>query len=198
MSNSKKYTLSECPIDIYVQKSMKFLYPLLKIAVQPKIMPLQTFLAWEGEVAINSSKLVCVYDVKEDAEFIKFERTVLRGHALFSAFFDVENNRRVYIFDLKQYKTDVFLFLKGKYSQLSEETKLTILNFYNLNRFSKEYMDSFVNPENYFEQYAKLLDVSVGTLRKVGELCDPFNRAKETLCLKKAAVVNNLDNLMLH
>jgi len=78
---------------------------------------------------------------------------------LFAAFFDVENNRRVYIFDLKQHKTDVFLFLKRKYSQLSEETKLTILNFYNLNKFSKEYMDSFVNPENYFEQYAELLDV---------------------------------------
>lgn len=77
MSNPKKYTLSECPIDIYIQKSIKFLYPLLKIAVQSKIMPLQTFLAWEGELAINSSKLVCVYDVKEDAEFTRFERTVL-------------------------------------------------------------------------------------------------------------------------
>ena len=194
----KKYTLSECPIDIYVQKSIKFLYPLLKIAFDSKILPLQTFLAWEGEVAINSCKLSCVYDVKEEVEFTKFERTVLRGHELFSAFFDVENNRRVYIFDLKQHKTDVFLFLKGKYSQLSEETKLTILNFYNLNKFSKEYIDSFVNPENYFEQYAKLLDVPVRTLRKVGELCDPFNRTKETLCIKKVAVVNNMDNLMLH
>lgn len=177
---------------------MKFLYHLLKIAGQHKIMPLQTFLSWEAEVAINSCKLICVYDVKEEVEFTRFERTVLRGHELFSAFFDVENNRRVYIFDLKKYKADVFLFLKGKYSQLSEETKLTILNFYNLNKFSKEYMDSFVNPENYFEQYAKLLDVPVDTLRTVGELCDPFNRAKETLSLKKSAVVNNLDNLMLH
>ena len=59
-------------------------------------------------------------------------------------------------------------------------------------------MDSFVNPENYFEQYAKLLDVPVDTLRTVGELCDPFNRTKETLCIKKVAVVNNMDNLMLH
>ena len=194
----KKYTLSACPIDIYVQKSMKFLYPLLKIADESKIPPLQTFLAWEGEVAINSCKLICVYDVKEEVEFTKFERTVLRGHELFSAFFDVENNRRVYIFALKQYNTGVFLFLQGKYSQLSEETKLTILNFYNLNKFSKEYIDSFVNPENYFEQYAELLDVSARTLRKVGELFDPFNRTKETLSLKKSAVVNNLDNLMLH
>ena len=198
MSNPKSYMLSECPIDIYVQKSMKFLYPLLKIAFDSKILAVQTFLAWDGEVAINSCKLICVYDVKEEVEFTKFERTVLRGHELFAAFFDVENNRHVYIFDLKQYKTDVFLFLKGKYSQLSEETKLTILDFYKRNKFLKEYIDSFVNPENYFEQYPKLLDVSVRTLRNVGELCDPFNRTKETLCIKKVALVNNMDNLMLH
>lgn len=198
MSNPKTYKLSECSIDVYVHKSMKFLYPLLKISAQSKILPIQTYLIWEDEVAINSCKLICLFEVKEDVEFSKFERTVLRSHELFSAFFDVENNKRVYIFDMKKFKADMFLFLKGKYSLLSEETKLTILDFYNLNKFSKEYMNSFVNPENYFEQYAELLDVQVGALRSVGELCDPFNRAKETLCLKKAVVENNLDNLMLH
>ena len=63
MANVKNYTLDEFPIDIYFQKSSKFLFPLLKHKGE-QIKPIQTYLAWDGEVGINEYKLVCLYEMK--------------------------------------------------------------------------------------------------------------------------------------
>lgn len=89
------------------------------------------------------------------------------------------------------------MFLKGKYSQMSDDTKKIILDYYELNIYSKAYMDSFLNPEKYFERYAELLNVPEWRLRSVGELYDPYDRVKETLCIKKVNAIHNMDKLLL-
>lgn len=197
MSKPKSYTLDECTIDIYIQKSLKFLYPLLKIENNSKILPVNTYLSWKGEVGINEYKLVCVYKLREDSEFKQFEKNVLRRNELFEDYKEGEDNKGVYIFNLSRYKEDVFQFLKGKYSLISAATKAIILNGYSLNRFSHEYMDSFLNPEKYFEKYAQLLNVPEWRLAEVGELCNRFDRLKETLCLEIVKDTHNIDKLLL-
>jgi hypothetical protein len=37
------YILDNSPIDIYLKKSKKFVYPILKNTVESKMLPLQTF-----------------------------------------------------------------------------------------------------------------------------------------------------------
>ena len=196
MANVKNYTLDEFPIDIYFQKSSKFLFPLLKHKGE-QIKPIQTYLAWDGEVGINEYKLVCLYEMKTDYEFTQFEKKTLQANELFDSFHKGEDNKGVYLFNLRKYREDVMLFLKGKYSQMSDESKAIIVDFYSLNKYSTEYMDSYLNPENYFEKYAQLLNIPEWRLRDVGELCDPYNRVKETLSIKKVKAIYNMDKLVL-
>ena len=80
---------------------------------------------------------------------------------------------------------------------MSDESKAIIVDFYSLNKYSTEYMDSYLNPENYFEKYAQLLNIPEWRLRDVGELCDPYNRVKETLSIKKVKAIYNMDKLVL-
>lgn len=178
MATSKNYTLSENPIDLYLQKSLKFLYPLLGINTQTAIKPRQTYIAWTGEVCINDYKLVCVYELKDDQEFKQFERTILRKNKYLIDYKETVHEEGVYIFDLRLFKADVLFFLKGKYSQMSDK------------------MDSYLNPEGYFEKYAALLNVEVWRIRDTGELCNCFCREKETFTAKKIGAIN-IEKLLL-
>lgn len=183
MEKPKNYSLEERPVDVYVQKSMKFLYPLLGIKATAVVKPYQSYLSWNEEVGINDYNLIVVYDLRDDIEFKTFEKNVLLKHELFEDYKETEGNKGAYIFNLKKFKVTVYNFLRGKYSQIDENDKLTILDFYNLNKYSKEYMDSYMNPENYFSKYAELLNVSEELLKSVGELCNHFDRKKENLTL---------------
>lgn len=189
MSEQKNYVLSERTIDIYLQKSLKFLYPLLKIG--PAYAPLQSYLVWNGENAIKN-RLILVYELKETFEFKQFERKVLQGNELFETFKEGENNKGIYFFDLTKYKNDMQQFYLGRYSKMSFSTKKIILDYYKYNSVSLAYFNSYLNPgdlidpkqtETYFERYATLLNVSEELLRNVGELCDKYDMKKETLML---------------
>jgi hypothetical protein len=46
-------------------------------------------------------------------------------------------------------------------------------------------LDTYLNPESHFETYAKLLDIDVEILKKIGELCNPCDLDKETLKIPK-------------
>ena len=77
---SKTYMLENSIIDCYFQKSYKFLYPLLQISLDHKIAPLQTYLSWEGNIAINEFKLICVYAQSDEPAYKAFERKILQRH----------------------------------------------------------------------------------------------------------------------
>jgi len=55
------------------------------------------------------------------------------------------------------------------------------------------YVESYLFPEKFFEQYADILDVSVESLRLVGELCSKPDLEKENLLIK----IPNLENLKI-
>jgi hypothetical protein len=53
--------------------------------------------------------------------------------------------------------------------------------YYGENSGEYKYLHSFLNPEEYFNKYADLLQMDVEILKNVGELCNPCNKDKETL-----------------
>jgi hypothetical protein len=79
----------------------------------------------------------------------------------------------------------------GRYSKLSNVLKRAIKNYYGENSSEYKYIESYLFPDRYFENYAKLLDVEASVLKKVGELCDPCDLDKEKLKIP----VDNLENL---
>lgn len=178
----KTYKLEKNLIDFYFQKSRRFLYPLLKINVK-SIQPVQTFIAWSGVFTHLQFKLICVYNLSDNEAYKHFEKTVLLSHELFEDFKIIDKNRGVYVFNLVKYQHDILNFLKGKYSLFSRETKDIILKNIT-NSVDREYFDSFLHPYNYFDHYAKLLNVDKALLVEIAELCNPFDLEKETLRLE--------------
>ena len=53
------------------------------------------------------------------------------------------------------------------------------------------YLDSYLYPKEYFEEYATLLDMDVDDLRKIGELCDACDLTKENLKIAKKYLANS-------
>jgi transcription initiation factor TFIIIB Brf1 subunit/transcription initiation factor TFIIB len=79
------------------------------------------------------------------------------------------------------YKDDWMYFMLGKYSKFSTVLKRAIKTYYGKTSAEYKYLDSFLNPEEYFNKYADLLQIDVDVLKNVGELCNPCNKDKETL-----------------
>ena len=103
----------------------------------------------------------------------------------------------VFVFNFNKYDTEMAHFHHGRYSCFSPEWKEKIFNHYKANLASQKYIDSYLNPDQYFEKYATLLNVSEESLRSVGELCNPVDSAKETLDLKEKNTTAVANELML-
>lgn len=164
----------------YIQKSRVFLYPMLDIKRGVSVTPNEVYISWEGHYKPEDMKLICLYHLRSDDDFKLFEKTKLLGSKLFHDFKLVEDNKGVFVFDFSQYKEDWSYFLKGKYSKLSLSFKNKIKSF-NLNSSSYDYVESFLEPDKYYEVYSALLGLTVETLRSIGELYDPPDIEKETL-----------------
>jgi hypothetical protein len=169
----------------YVQKSRIFLYPLLNIPKGSDAVPLESYISWSEKFSPNSYKFVCTYYLRDDTSFIKFEKTKLTGNKLFHSFYETDELHGVYVFDFEEYSKDWDHFLQGKYSKMSSDSKNSILKFFLNNKATYHHINSYLNPEIYFEEYAKLLNVNEGLLRSVGELCSPPDMSRETLVAKE-------------
>jgi hypothetical protein len=170
----------------YFQKSRSFLYPILGIKKTSYAAPNGTYIAIQGLIDADDVKLICTFKEDNSESFKKFEEQMLITNPLFDRILEVDGYK-LYIFDLKVYESDWFNFLLGKYSKLSSTMKRAIKLYYGENSAEYKYMDSYLHPEKYFDDYAKILDVDVKELKKIGELCDPCDLDKETL------VVENLE-----
>ena len=78
----------------------------------------------------------------------------------------------------------------GRYSKINDKIKRKILNFFEKNSGNYMYVEGYLFPELHFEDYAKLLDVSVELLQSVGELCSKPDLDKEKLLIKVADLHN--------
>ena len=165
----------------YFQKSKLFLYPTLGIRKGQSVSLIETYVGWEDKISMHDCKLICVYYLRKDPEFINFEKTKLLNNRYFKEFFEVEDDRGVYVFDLREFKEDWPHFIAGKYSKFSNKLKNYIVNFQPRNTVNYSYVNSFVYPSKYFGIYKELLNIELETLVSVGELCDKPDFSKEIL-----------------
>jgi len=172
----------------YFQKSRSFLYPILGIKKGSYATPTGTYIAIQDLIEADETKLICTFKEDDSKEFKNFEEQMLITNPLFDRILEVDGYK-LYIFDLKVYESDWFNFLLGKYSRLSSTMKKAIKIFYGEKSAEYKYMDSYLHPEKYFEDYAKILDVKIEDLKRIGELCDPCDLDKETLVIKNLEVL---------
>lgn len=168
----------------YFQKSKIFLYPLLEIKKGVRYVPIDTYLAWEGQYSFEDSKLMCLYKQKFTKAFAKFEEFQLLNHKYLDDYRELGDDLHLYIFDLVNYKKDIQNVIKGTYSKMRKKTKTQILDFFGDIAPISEYIESYIYPEYYHEDYANELNVRIADIEKVWELCSKPDLEKETLKIK--------------
>lgn len=173
----------------YFQKSRVFLYPALEIKRGVSVTPIQTYVAWEGRYTPEDRKFICLYHLRDDEEFVRFEKTKLTGNKLFHDFIQVDEDKAAYIFDFEGLKADWDAFIAGKYSKISAVHKKKIKNFYGVYSSNFVYVESFLHPEKYFSIYSEILGVDIDELKKVGELCSLPDLDQETLVMEIQPVI---------
>lgn len=182
----------------YFQKSKVFLYPLLGIKRGVSVVPVETYICWQGYYTSEDMKLICVYDIRKDDEYKFFEKNTLLSHNRLSDYVKI-GSQAVLTFDFSDLGDDWSRFINGKYSILTIKLKQKILDFFDKYSGNYAYMHSYLIPEKYFNNYAELLDVDAEILIQVGELCSKPDLDKETLVLEVANLgsieENNLLNL---
>jgi len=164
----------------YFQKSRSFLFPALGIKRTSNFSPSGTYVSLEGLIQPEDIKLICAYKEDSSEGFRIFEEQMLLSNPLFVQVLHIRDYN-LYVFDFQTYTDDWFNFILGKYSKLSNVLKRAIKVYYGENSSEYQYIETYLYPEKFFDVYAKLLDVDVRTLKKIGELCDACDLTKENL-----------------
>jgi len=175
----------------YFQKSKIFLYPLLDIKRGTSVIPTETYVSWNDTYSPEDMKLICVYPIRSDNEFITFQQNVLFKHNRLYEYSQINDNTIVFVFDFSDLKEDWNYFLDGKYSKLKIELRRKILAYFQNNSGNFMYVESYLFPEKHFKKYSELLDVDELLLKSVGELCNKPDLQKEKLVME----IVNLENL---
>lgn len=164
----------------YFQKSMFFLYPLLKIS--KKLLPVNTYVSWSYETGESKKTIVCRYKNFTLLADQNMEKQLLLNHPQFIKYYDLDDGTGVYLFTLNDKYDKVWdLFEKGSYSQFPYHIKLDILSFYRPGTSTYDYINSYLNPTEYYTEYAELLNIDVSVLKDTRELVDKPDIEKETL-----------------
>lgn len=166
----------------YFQKSRSFLFPALGIKKTSPFSPTGTYIALEGLVNAEDMKLICTFKENNSEEYRHFEQQMLLSNPLFGNIVHIEEYS-LYLFDYQGYEQDWFNFILGRYSKFTTPLKKAIKIYYGEKSSEYRYMDTYLNPDKYFDVYGKLLEIDPEILRDVGELCDPCDLEKETLKL---------------
>jgi hypothetical protein len=162
----------------YFQKSKVFLYPLLGLGRGIEFVPKETFLSWNKQYTTTDYKLICVYNTKRTVKFKNFELKFLTAHSMYETHFDL-GTKQVYIFDMRPFKHDYNMLLKGSYSKFSKGSQVRIMNYFVDKDSISNIIESFFNPSDYHREYAKYLDVEINQVQNVYEICSKPDLSKE-------------------
>ncbi len=175
----------------YFQKSKVFLYPLLKIKKGITRVPIQTYVAWDNVYSTNDLKFLCQYKTKQTPKFNSFAKSHLLNHSLLEEVIELNENTQLFIFDFSKFKSDYNKFLKGKYSQYSLDSKISIIDFFGTQDKIGSYVEGFLTPEGVHDEYAESLGVDIKSIEDIYEVCTPPDLEKETL-IDNNHVINQL------
>jgi|TARA_R110002072_G_scaffold15301_4_gene61575 hypothetical protein len=165
----------------YFQKSKVFLYPLLKLKKGLPFVPKETYVAWDNVYSVKDCRFFCLYRVKFTDKFKRFITEYLENNPYFEDYVELNKSKHLFIFDFTPKKHDYERFISGKYSQLTLESKVTILDFFANEEKVSDYVQGFLSPESMHQVYADFLAVTLETLENVYETCTPPDLEKETL-----------------
>jgi len=166
----------------YVQKSNFFLYPQLGMQRGIRYKPSETYIAVKDHIHPASCALICEYALFDSNAFNN-HLLKMRGHELY--FDEYMTDDYVYlVFNFSSMEPDFMSFLIGEYSRFSEPFKQKILDFFSQGDAVTEYVESYLYPELYYDEYAKILNVKESQLEAAIELCDKPDLQKETLTLQ--------------
>lgn len=170
----------------YFQKSKVFLYPILG-SKHSDIKPINTYITSNKE---HKYKLLCLFKLEDNIEFIEFEKKYLLNNKLFEDYIQITETEGLYIFDLSNYQEDFDSFLEGKYSRFSDKLKNRIKQYYGINSANYAFIETYLFPENFFALYARFLTVNqedkpemFRLLTEVGELCSKPDLIKEHISI---------------
>lgn len=164
----------------YFQKSKVFLYPLLKLKKGLDFVPVETYVSWDGVYETSDYKFICVYKSKFDEEFIAFQLRYLNYYKDISHY-DI-GDEQIIVFDMSDHTHDYDRFLEGRYSAMSMNAKITILDFFGGQGRISMWIKAFLSPEETLhKRYAAYFDVDIETIADVYELCSVPDLIKETL-----------------
>lgn len=141
----------------YIQKSGIFLYPILDINRGGSVTPIETYISWGDYYDVTDCKLICLYHLRDDTEFMTFERSKLLGNSKFYDFKQVEERKGIYVFDFSSVKEDWDNFIVGHYSKLSEAHKKKVQTFFGNSGSNYAYIQSYLYPDRYYSMYAEIL-----------------------------------------
>jgi hypothetical protein len=141
-------------------------------------------MAWEGQYSFEDSMLMCIYKQKCTKAFAKFEEFQLLNHKYLEDYRELGEDLHLYVFDLSMYKKDIQNIIKGTYSKMRKKTKTKILDFFGDIGPISEYIESYIYPQYYHEDYANELNVKLEDIEKVWELCSKPDLEKENLKIK--------------
>ena len=178
----------------YFQKSKVFLYPLLKIPKGSKYVPKETYIYCDSEEYLNDKyKLFCLYKSDGLPSYENFENIRLLKNELFIDYKYLGDNYNLYVFDLSIYYKTWLAVSKGLYSKINGNEKKKIEKFFGNKGLIAQTIESYLYPNYYYIDYAEALDVSQELIEKIGELCDPPNKEKETFKINsfKQDIKNN-------
>jgi hypothetical protein len=159
-------------------KSMRFLYPLMCIPSE-HFKPLKVYIGVEGWIDPKERCLACLFDTSK-ANFAYFETSQLFFHEAFKEVRPIDAHKSIYLFNFP-YPRVWDHFLKGKYSRFGLKYKSYIINTCIKEKWHVANMRSFLFPAEYYERYARLLNVPVELLQEVGELCSHPDMSQEIM-----------------
>ena len=168
----------------YFQRSTFFLYPGLKVPTHVEIKPLSTFLSWENKYDLSDRRLICLFPTIESQLQKIHEKKYLLNNARFEDFIELSDDKCLYVFNFDNLSKDWDCVVHGQYSKMSTHMRILIGDFFKNEQKSQGYMDSYINPDKYYDQYSKLLDVEQDLLKEGVELLSPPNLDKEHLLNK--------------
>jgi len=143
--------------------------------------PIKTYIAYEDIIRPEHRILLCRYEKRTDEAFFKFEKEKFFGHPRFKGFFQLKDETKLYMYDFNHLSEDWDHLVNGRYSQASLKSRQIILNHFEKGSSNQNYVESYLFPQKYMADYARLLDVDLKLLQEVGELCDKPDLSKELL-----------------
>ena len=155
-------------MQLYIQKSKTFLWPILNI----ETMPIETYLNFRDLEHQDKKLIIALYHNKNE-QYLANKKNIETNKNYDITFTDDEFD--IVTFNLCVLKNDYNKIIDGKYSEISKNFKL-FLNLKEKNKMVLKCLD----PKKYYKEFADILNINEEELENK-ELLSPPSYEKETI-----------------